>query len=357
MRNRGVTAVLALAIAAVTACSNAAAPTAAPTPSPAPTTTAAPTPTAAPTATPTIAPTPTAAPPSATPTAAPPTASPTPTAPPTPSPSPSPSPAPTVAAECQAANLKTLTAGKLTISADNPAFPPYYQPSDPADPAWELGNPNNGMGLEAATAYAVAAKLGFAKEAVTWVASAGFNNVIKPGAKPFDLYLTQVSYSTERAQAVDLSDGYFDVNQAVVALAANPIAKVTDVAGLKAFKLGAQVGTTSYSYITDQIKPDTAPLVYDSNDAAIAALKAKQIDGIVADLPTTFYMRDAQLDGGVIVGSLPTVGTPEHFSILLTKGSALTTCVNQALAAVKADGTLSAIVTEWIVKQGAPELK
>jgi polar amino acid transport system substrate-binding protein len=184
-----------------------------------------------------------------------------------------------------------------------------------------------------------------------------FNSAIQPGPKAFDLYLTQVSYSAERAQAVDLSDGYFDLNQAVVGLSDDGIAQVTTVAGLAAFKLGAPVGTTSYKYITDNIHPTQDPAVYDTLDAGVAALQAKQIDGLVVDLPTAFYMRDAQLTGGVIVGSLPTAGDVEHFSIVLTKGSALTACVNQALAAMKADGSLAAIVQQWITSQGAPELK
>lgn len=259
---------------------------------------------------------------------------------------------------CAAANLKTLAAGTLTVGADNPAYPPYFEPDQPAASGspWELGDPTNGQGLEAATAAAVAAKLGFAPSAVTWVA-VPFNNAIQPGPKTFDMYLTQVSYSAERAQAVDLSDGYFDLNQAVVGLQEDAISKVTDVAGLKAFKLGAPVGTTSYQYIVDTIKPTQAAAVYDTLDAAVAALQAKQIDGIVVDLPTAFYMRDAQLTGGVIVGSLPTVGTVEHFSIVLDKGSSITPCVNQALAAMKADGSLAAIVQQWITSQGAPELK
>lgn len=259
---------------------------------------------------------------------------------------------------CAAANLQTLTAGTLTVGADNPAFPPYFEPDDPtpSGAAWELGDPTNGKGLEAASAYAVAAKLGFTADKVTWVA-VPFNNAIQPGPKTFDMYLTQVSYSTERAQAVDLSDGYFDLNQAVVGLQANDISKVTDVAGLKAFKLGAPVGTTSYQYIVDNIQPTKDPLVYDTLDAAVSALGAKQIDGVVVDLPTAFYMRDAQLTGGVIVGSLPTVGPVEHFSIVLNKGSSLTSCVNLALSAMKADGTLAGIVQQWITSQGAPELK
>ena len=268
-------------------------------------------------------------------------------------------PAPTPDA-CAAANLKTLATGKLTVGTDEPAYPPFYYIDDPipSGSTWSLGQPPNGKGLESATAYAIAAHLGFTKDQVTWVV-APFNTAIQPGAKTFDMYLTQVSYSAERAQVVDLSDGYFDLNQAVVGLAADPIAKVTTVAGLKPFKLGAQIGTTSYKYITDQIKPDKEPAVFDTNEAAIQALMGGTIDGIVADLPTTFYMRDVQLTGGQIVGSLPTAaGNPvEHFSVLLDKGSSVTSCVNGALKAMKADGSLAGIVAQWIANQGAPELK
>jgi polar amino acid transport system substrate-binding protein len=269
-------------------------------------------------------------------------------------------PAPTPDA-CAAANLKTLAAGTLTIGADNPAYPPFYIPDDtkPAGSVWELGDPTNGKGLESATAYAIAAKLGFTRAQVTWVV-APFNNVIQPGPKSFDIYLTQVSYNADRAKVVDLSDGYFDLNQAVVALAANPISKVTTVAGLAAFKLGAQTGTTSYQYIVDQIKPTKDPALYDTNDAAIQALTAGQIDGVVADLPSTFYMRDAQLTGGQIVGSLPTApgADVEHFSVLLDKDSSLTACVNAAIAALKVDGSLAAIDQHWIDQTGgAPKLQ
>jgi polar amino acid transport system substrate-binding protein len=259
---------------------------------------------------------------------------------------------------CATENLETMTAGTLTIGADNPAFPPYFQPSDPAveGSEWEIGEPTNGQGLEAATAYAVAEQLGFTADQVTWV-PVPFNNAIQAGPKDFDMYLTQVSYSAERAQAVDLSDGYFDLNQAVIGNAGTPIDDVTTVAGLKEFKLGAPVGTTSYQYIVDNIQPTQDPAVYDSLDAAIAALNAGQIDGVVVDLPTAFFATAVQLDDGTIVGSLPTVGEVEHFSILLNLGSSLTPCVNAALAAIRDNGTLDAIVEEWITNQGAEALQ
>ena len=261
---------------------------------------------------------------------------------------------------CAAPSLDTVAPGTLTIGTSEPAYPPYFVIEDPVPDGsiWTLGQPPNGQGLESATAYAVAQKMGFTTDQVVWEI-ADFNTVIQPGEKAFDMFIGQVSYSAERAEAVDLTDGYFDNNQAVVGLAGTDITNVTTVAGLKPFKLGAQVGTTSYQYIVDQIDPDPEPQVYDSNDAAITALNAGLIDGIVADLPTTFYMRDAQLDGGQIVGSLPSVPgvEVEHFSILLDKGSSLTPCVNAAIAALEDDGTLAAIVEDWITTQGAPALQ
>lgn len=261
---------------------------------------------------------------------------------------------------CAKESLATLTAGTLTVGADNPAFPPYFIPDDPkpADSEWELGQPPNGKGLESATAYAVAEQLGFLPAEVTWVV-APFKTAIQPGPKNFDMYLTQVSFRPARAERVDLSDGYFDLNQAVIGIAGTAIAGVTTVAGLKDFTLGSQSGTTSYEYITDQIQPTPEPRAYDSMNAALRALGNGQIDGLVADLPTTFYMRDVQLDDGVIIGSLPTPAGAEveHFSIALDKGSPLTACVNGAIAALKADGSLDAIRNDWIAGQGAPALQ
>lgn len=275
-----------------------------------------------------------------------------------PSEAPSVAPSPTPDA-CAKETLALTTAGTLTIGADNPAFPPYFQgpaEGETATEPWEFGDPNNGQGFEAATAYAIAEQLGFTKDEVTWI-PVPFNNAIQPGDKDFDIYLTQVSFSEERATAVDLSDGYFDLNQSVVALADTPIAGATSVAALKDFVLGAPIGTTSLTYITEVIAPTADPKVYDTLDAGVQALSNGQVDGLVVDLPTAFYIRDAQLTGGQIVGSLPQVGEDvEHFSVVLDLGSPLTDCVNEAIAAITADGSLAAITEEWITGQGAPVL-
>ena len=267
-----------------------------------------------------------------------------------------PTPAPTQNA-CAPSSLTLKTAGKLTLGSDNPAYPPYFAPSSPNPAPWELGDPTNGQGFEAAVGYAIADKLGFTKDQVVWVVTK-FDNAIQPGDKNFDIYLQEVSYSADRAQAVDLSDGYYDVAQAVVALKDNKIASVTTISGLKDFVFGAQKGTTSYDLIGATIAPSKDAKVYGTNDAALKALGNGNIDGLVTDLPTAFYMTAAQLDNGVIVGQFPVAPGGEHFSAVLDKGSTLTPCVNKAIAALKADGTLAQITQTWLAdKANAPVLQ
>ncbi len=250
-------------------------------------------------------------------------------------------------ATCDPASMKTTTPGTLTIGTDKPAYEPWFSDDDPS----------NGKGYESAVAFAIADKLGYAKDKVTWVV-APFNTVIAPGEKTFDFDVNQVSISDERKKAVDFSSGYYDVRQAVITYKGSPIDGTTSVADLKDAKLGAQVGTTSYTAATDQIQPSQDVAVFDTNDLAVQALQNKQIDGIVADLPTAFYMTAAQLDDGVIVGQLPAVGsTPEQFGAVLDKGSPLTACISQAVDALRADGTLDTLVAQWLSTQGAPELK
>ena len=258
---------------------------------------------------------------------------------------------------CAKASLKLTTAGKLTIGTDNPAYPPYFQiPDGTATKPWELGDPTNGQGFESAFAYALADKLGFTKDEVAWIV-VPFDNSFAPGTKTFDLDVNQVSYKPDRAQSADLSDGYYTLNQSVVALKANALAGAKSIADLKAYKFGAQAGTTSLDTINTVIAPTTAAKVYSSNDDAIAGLKAKQIDGLVVDLPTAFYVTAAQVENSVIVGQFapPTGAEAEHFSVVLAKGSPLTACVNAAIASLKTDGKLDAITKEWLSdKASAP---
>ena len=249
------------------------------------------------------------------------------------------------AADCSTDALQTKAKGKLTIATDSPAYAPWFVDDEPS----------NGKGYESAVAYAIADELGFAKDDVVWT-KATFNSVVQPGDKKFDLDLNQVSISDKRKKAVDFSSGYYDVRQAVITTKKSKAAGAKSVADLADVKLGAQVGTTSYTAIQDQIKPAQDASVFDTNDQAVQALKNGQIDALVVDLPTAFYMTAAQLDDGVNVGQLPSTGEGEQFGAVLPKGSPLTECVSKAVDTLREDGTLEKLQKQWLAGKGAPEL-
>ncbi len=248
-------------------------------------------------------------------------------------------------ASCEKADLATVTSGKLTIATGEPAYYP-----------WVIDDkPESGEGFEGAVAYAVAKQLGFNNDEVVWVRTT-FDGAVTPGEKNFDFNLQQFSITADRSKVVDFSSPYYTAPQAIVSYKGSKIAGKTSIAELKNAKLGAAVGTTSLDAVENQI--GVKPQVFNDNAAGVTALKNGQIDGLVVDLPTAFYLSGVEVKDGLIVGQLPSSGAGDQFGLLLSKGSKLTPCVSGAVDAITADGTLAAITDKWLATDaGAPVLK
>ncbi|WP_222267599.1 ABC transporter substrate-binding protein [Modestobacter marinus] len=239
---------------------------------------------------------------------------------------------------CTPEDLPTLEPGTLTIATDQPAYEPWMVDD----------TPENGQGFESAVAYAVADQLGYGKDDVTWT-RVPFNAAIQPGERPFDFDINQFSITPERQQAVDFSSPYYGVAQAVITTAGSAADGATGLADLRGLRLGAQVATTSLDVLTGVIAPDSDPVVFNTNDDAKLALQNGQVDAIVVDLPTAFYITAAELDNGVIVGQLEDSGASgDQFGLLLEKDSPLTDCVSEAVDALREDGTLGALEQQWL---------
>jgi polar amino acid transport system substrate-binding protein len=255
----------------------------------------------------------------------------------------------TTLAACSSGSIAgdTITEGKLTIGTGNPAYSP-----------WVLEDtPESGEGFESAVAYAVAEKLGFAKEDVIWVRTT-FDEAIAPGVKNFDFNLQQYSITEERRANIDFSTPYYETAQVVVTVAGSPAAGATSIADLQGYLIGAATGTTSFNAIDSVIKPTQAALAFNSNDDAKAALTNGQVDAIVLDLPTALYASCCELDGGTIIGQLPTADKGDQFGLVLDKGSKLTAAVSKALDELRADGTLAALEAQWLTADaGVPVLE
>ncbi len=244
----------------------------------------------------------------------------------------------TSADSCAKEDLALLKSGTLTIGTDSPAYEPWFSDNDPT----------NGKGYESAVAYAVAEQMGFSRDEVTWV-TVPFNSSYKPGAKDFDFDINQISITPAREKVVDFSDGYYAAAQAVIALKGTAGAEASSIDDLKGLRLGAQTGTTSLTAIRDVIQPEQDPAVFEDTNAAKQALQNDQVDAILADLPTAFYISAVEIPDSTIVGQFqPETGQQEEFGMLFEQGSALVPCVDDALAALTEDGTLDELQQKWL---------
>ncbi len=242
------------------------------------------------------------------------------------------------AVDCDAPPLKTD--GTLTVATGEPAFLPWI-----AD-----DNPESGEGFESALVYALAAEMGI--ENVTWTRT-DFNGAVAPGAKDYDFNIQQYSITPDRAEVVDFSDGYYEVEQAIIGSPDSAVASATSVADLKELRLGAAIATTSLDYLEEIVQPTTDAAVFDDNVAAKSAFDAGQIDGIVFDLPTAYYVTAVEIPDASILGLLPRSSEPDELGMLFEKGSPLVSCVNKALATLKQNGTIAGLEDEWLASGGS----
>ena len=248
--------------------------------------------------------------------------------------------------DCTPDQLETKASGQLTVATDDPAFPPYFVDDDPT----------NGKGFESAVAYAVADKLGFAESDVKWTVEP-FNSSYAPGPKDFDFDVNQISITEKRAQAVDFSEPYYTANQAIVVLKDSEAAGATSLADFADTSIGVQIGTTSLDAVEESIQPNSEPRVYDTSNDVVSALKNEQVDAVVVDVPTAFYLTAVQVPDAITVGQFEAPGG-DQWGALLEKGSPLTDCVSAAIDALDESGELGDIEQTWIAeKTDAPVLE
>lgn len=248
---------------------------------------------------------------------------------------------------CDVADLNLVTPDTLTVATGEPVFPPWMGVGDDV-----FDVPESKTGYEGALVYALAAEMGFTDDQVTFVRT-GFDEAVAVGPKDWDFNIQQYSITDQRDEVVDFSDPYYTTAQALVTFPDSPFASATSIGDLKEAKLGAAIGTTSLDFVEDVIQPDVEASVYDENVDVEAAMNAGQIDGLVVDLPTAYFITAVQVEGSIIAGQFEAGSAdPDNYGMLFEEDNSLVSCVNDALSTLKDNGTLQDLDDEWLAQGG-----
>ena len=248
---------------------------------------------------------------------------------------------------CEFGDLNLVTAGTLTVATGEQVFPPWMGVGDDL-----FDQPESKTGFEGALVYELAAELGFEDSDVTFVRT-GFEEVIAPGPKDWDFNIQQYSITEDRDQVVDFSVPYYTTRQALVTFPDSPFASPSSIDDLKDARLGAAIGTTSFDFVEDVIEPTTDVAVYDDNVNLVSAMTAGQIDGMVVDLPTAYFVIAVQVEGAQISAQFEAeAAAPDEYGMLFADGNSLVSCVNEALNTLKDNGTLQRLEDEWLAQDG-----
>ncbi len=235
--------------------------------------------------------------------------------------------------------------GKLTVATGEPVYPPWMMNDDPA----------SGEGFENALVYALAAKLGFAKEDVVWVRQT-FDQGIAPGDKPYDFNLQQYSVTEVRREFVDFSNVYYQPEKAVVALPESNFSKARSFDDLRKARWGATIGTADLDYIENVIGVSDAA-VFNEQVGTFQALLGGQIDATVISLPTALFVTAVQVPEATIAAILPSDPNDLGFGFVFEKGNPIVEWINEGLDAIIADGVVADLTSKYLIgNENIPEI-
>jgi polar amino acid transport system substrate-binding protein len=162
-------------------------------------------------------------------------------------------------------------------------------------------------------------------------------------AGTYDLAANGISVTEERDVQVDFSTPYMTVGQVLVVPFGATVDDVAEFAEVAENLVGTQAGTTNETAALAAF-PAERVKTYADFDAAIAALLAGEIAGVVVDNVTA--LRLVATNGGRIkIG--PQLSSDEPLAFAFPPGSELVAPFNAAIESMQRDGTLEAISGRW----------
>ncbi len=198
-------------------------------------------------------------------------------------------------------------------------------------------------GFDVELMNALAEKAGFTVE---WT-NVGFDSMLAGISEcQYDAAIAAITITEDRKATMDFSDPYINAGQIVTVRK-----ETTDIKGkddLPGKKVGAQIGTTGAIEAGNIAGVEVK--TYDAYDQAFLDLANGQIDAVIADYPTTLAFLATNPDKLMVVGE---VFTDENYGIAVCKDKTaeLMGKINDALKALKTDGTIGKLEQKWLAGQ------
>jgi polar amino acid transport system substrate-binding protein len=227
-------------------------------------------------------------------------------------------------------NLDLVSEGRLTACTDIPYAPFEFEQDGKFD------------GIDIELVRAVAGRLGLTAE----FKDVDFESIFAAlNAGECDIVASSVSITPERLETLDFSEGYYEINQSLLVRKGEE-ATLGDLDKLAGRTIGVQSETTGAAYARANAEGATIR-EFTGADELFTALRARQVDAALQDLPVNSY--NAKTTGETVVAKVFTEAEKEQYGFAMKKGSAeLKAAIDDALEQVKADDTYPTILRRFL---------
>ena len=242
--------------------------------------------------------------------------------------------------------LILATAALLALGASAQAQETVRIATEGAYAPWNFVNEAGELaGYEIDLGNAICAKAGITCEFVANDWDSIIPNLL---AGNYDVIMAGMSITDERRETIDFSDNYFppDPSKFVAAAGAG-----IDIANLEGKRIGVQGGTIQAAYAEQNLSANNTVVSFSTADQAMADLAGGNLDTIIAD--------GAYLDPVVAAsnGALEFVGDEVMIGDGIGAGirkdePELKAQLDDALAALKADGTVDKLIAQYFEGRG-----
>lgn len=215
---------------------------------------------------------------------------------------------------------------------------------DPTFPPMEYMQDGKRTGFDIDLAQALSAKMGRPLAYTDMDFKAMVPSVL---AGRQDIVLSAIYITDERKKVVDFTDPYFTAG--LVIMVKKGDRRIKTPADLAGKRVAVQVGTKSVALLTDKY-PQAQRVEVEKNEEMFNSLEAGRADAVVTGKPAALLYAKAKGTTEVLDEPL----TREDYGIAVSKRQPeLRDDINNALAAIKADGSYDKLLMKWFGKSGS----